>query len=136
MSEHTKNKKKSSEKAKSKSVRAGLKFPVSRVHRMLRKGNYADRIGVGASVYLTAVLEYLSAEVLQLAGNATRGNKKNRINPRHVQLAIRNDNELNALLSDVTISQGGVLPNVHSALLPKLLAELASTSGQINSNAT
>ncbi|ORX34332.1 histone H2A type 1 [Piromyces finnis] len=102
--------------AKSRSSRAGLQFPVGRVHRLLRKGNYAQRIGAGAPVYLAAVLEYLTAEILELAGNAARDNKKSRIIPRHLQLAIRNDEELNKLLSDVTISQGGVLPNIHSVL--------------------
>ena len=63
-------------KAKSRSSRAGLQFPVGRVHRFLRKGHYANRIGSGAPVYLAAVLEYLSAEILELAGNAARDNKK------------------------------------------------------------
>jgi len=87
-------------KARSRSSRAGLQFPVGRVHRMLRKGHYADRIGSGAPVYLAAVLEYLSAEILELAGNAARDNKKARIVPRHLALAVRNDEELNKLLSD------------------------------------
>ena len=106
-------------KAKSRSSRAGLQFPVGRIHRMLRKGNYAERIGAGAPVYLAAVMEYLAAEVLELAGNAARDNKKSRIIPRHIQLAVRNDEELNKLLSGVTISQGGVLPNIQAVLLPK-----------------
>ncbi len=106
-------------KSKSRSSKAGLQFPVGRVHRHLRKGNYAARVGAGAPVYLAAVLEYLAAEILELAGNAARDNKKNRINPRHVQLAVRNDEELNKLLAGVTIAQGGVLPNIHTILLPK-----------------
>ena len=106
-------------KAKSRSSRAGLQFPVGRVHRLLRKGNYAERVGAGAPVYLAAVLEYLTAEILELAGNAARDNKKTRIIPRHLQLAIRNDEELNKLLGRVTIAQGGVLPNIQAVLLPK-----------------
>ena len=102
-------------KAKTRSSRAGLQFPVGRMHRLLRKGHYAKRVGAGAPVYLAAVLEYLSAEILELAGNAARDNKKTRIIPRH----FRNDEELNKLLSGVTIAQGGVLPNIQSILLPK-----------------
>eukprot|EP00112_Aurelia_sp_Birch-Aquarium-sp1_P005878 Seg1662.26 transcript_id=Seg1662.26/GoldUCD/mRNA.D3Y31 product="Late histone H2A.L3" protein_id=Seg1662.26/GoldUCD/D3Y31 len=104
---------------RSRSERAGLQFPVGRMHRLLRKGSYAERIGGGAPVYLCAVLEYLSAEILELAGNAARDNKKARIIPRHLQLAIRNDEELHKLLSHVTIAQGGVLPNIQAVLLPK-----------------
>ena len=106
-------------KSKTRSSRAGLQFPVGRIHRHLRKGNYAERVGAGAPVYLAAVMEYLAAEVLELAGNAARDNKKSRIIPRHLQLAIRNDEELNKLLSGVTIAQGGVLPNIQAVLLPK-----------------
>ncbi|XP_063616016.1 histone H2A-like, partial [Penaeus indicus] len=110
-------------KSKSRSSRAGLQFPVGRIHRLLRKGNYAERVGAGAPVYLAAVMEYLAAEVLELAGNAARDNKKTRIIPRHLQLAIRNDEELNKLLSGVTIAQGGVLPNIQAVLLPKKTEE-------------
>ena len=106
-------------KAVSRSSKAGLQFPVGRIARYLKGGKYASRLGAGAPVYLAAVLEYLAAEVLELAGNAARDNKKTRIVPRHNQLAIRNDEELSKLLSAVTISAGGVLPNIHTVLLPK-----------------
>jgi len=106
-------------KAVSRSVRAGLAFPVGRMSRFLKNGRYAVRIGAGAPVYIAAVLEYLSAEILELAGNAARDNKRLRITPRHLQLAIRNDEELNKLLAGVTIASGGVLPNIHAQLLPK-----------------
>uniref|UniRef100_UPI00398F7006 histone H2A type 2-A-like n=1 Tax=Pristiophorus japonicus TaxID=55135 RepID=UPI00398F7006 len=106
-------------KAKSCSSRIGLQFPVSRVHRHLRKGNYAEQVGAGVPVYMAAVLENLTAEILELSGNATRDNKKTRIIPRHLQLAIRNDQELNKLLGKVTIAQGGVLPSIQAVLLPK-----------------
>jgi histone H2A len=89
------------------------------VLRNRKHGRYAPRIATGAPVYLAAVLEYLAAEILELAGNAARDNKKRRIVPRHLQLAIRNDEELSSLLTGVVISEGGVVPRVEPFLLPK-----------------
>ncbi|XP_076999684.1 histone H2A type 1-H-like [Tamandua tetradactyla] len=117
-------------KAKTCSSRAGLQFPVGRVHRLLRKGNYAERVGAGAPVYLAAVLEYLAAEILELAGNAARDKKKRRIITRHLHLAIRNDEELNKLLGKVTITQGGVLPNIQAVLLPKKMESSVAPVGR------
>ena len=107
----------------SRSSKAGLQFPVGRIGRFLKKGKFATRVGAGAPVYLASILEYLTAEILELAGNAARDNKKNRIVPRHIQLAVRNDEELNKLFGGVTIAQGGVLPNIHSVLIPKTAAK-------------
>eukprot|EP00887_Chlorella_sp_A99_P003628 scaffold7.g3628.t1 len=71
------------------------------------------------AVWISRLVRYLSAEVLELAGNAARDNKKTRIIPRHIQLAVRNDEELSKLLAGVTLPEGGVLPNIHAVLLPK-----------------
>merc|ERR1719181_1213861 len=86
----------SKKKAQSKSAKAGLTFPVARMGKNLRNMRLAKRYGAGGPVYLTAVIEYMAAEVLELAGNACRDNKKKRVTPRHL-----------------------VLPNIHSVLLPK-----------------
>ena len=109
-------------KAVSRAAKAGLQFPVGRIARYLKKGRYAERVGAGAPVYLAAVLEYLAAEVLELAGNAAKDNKKSRIVPRHIQLAVRNDEELAKLMGKTTIAAGGVLPNINVFLLPKAKA--------------
>ncbi|XBH95702.1 hypothetical protein VPH35_086221 [Triticum aestivum] len=101
----------------------GSSFPVGRIGRFLKKGRYAQRVGMGAPVYLASVLEYLAAELLELAGNAAKDNKKSRIIPRHLLLAIRNDQELGRLLAGVTIAHGGVLPNINPVLLPKKAAD-------------
>ena len=64
-----------------------------------------------------AALQYLTAEIPELAGNTTRG--KTHIIPRYLQLATHNDELLNRLLGKVTIVQGGVLPNIQAILLSK-----------------
>ncbi|XP_027350591.1 histone H2AX-like [Abrus precatorius] len=117
-------------KSVSRSTKAGLQFPVGRVARYLKAGRYAQRVGSGSPVYLSAVLEYLAAEVLELAGNAARDNKKTRIIPRHIQLAVRNDEELSKLMGHVTIASGGVLPNINQNLLPK---KVGKGKGEIGS---
>jgi len=101
-----------------KSAKAGLQFPVGRILTLMKADNYAHRIGAGAPVYLAAVLEYLTAEVLELSGNAARDNKKQRIIPRHLMLAVRNYEELNKLCEQMILPGGGVLPNIHAGLLP------------------
>merc|ERR1712165_203861 len=93
--------------------------PVGRIARLLRTGRFSKRVAAGTPVYMAAVLEYLVAEILELAGNAARDNKKQRIIPRHLTLAIRNDEELNQIFGNCTIPSGGVVPNIHQILMPK-----------------
>lgn len=101
-----------------KSAKAGLTFSVARTGRHARNMKLAKRYGAGGPVYLTAVLEYIAAEILELSGNACRDNNKKRITNRHVMLAVRDDEELNKLYKDGHIAGGGVLPHINEVLLP------------------
>ena len=101
----------------SRSAKAGLIFPVGRVSTLLRKGRFAKRVSASAGVYAAAVLEYLTAELLDIASKSVLASKKKttRITPRALTLAVRNDKDLGALLQNVTLSKGGVLPTAVAA---------------------
>ena len=99
-----------------KSSRCDLIFPVGRCNSAIRRGRYASKVGVGGGIFMAAVLEYVTCEILELAGNACAEHKKKQITPRHIMLAMKNDEELNKLISATTISTGGVLPNIHGFL--------------------
>jgi len=102
----------------SMSYKAGLEFPVTRIKNSWMKNlASAPRVGDTAAVFMAAVLEYLVAETLELAGNSARDNNRVRINNRDIMQAIRNDEELNKLTKNVVMA-GGVVPNIHSALKP------------------
>jgi len=106
-------------KKTTQSERAGLKFPVGRTARHLRYGRYAPRISSAAPVYMAAVLEYLTAEILELSGNAAKDLKHQRIVPRDIQLAVQGDEELSYLFGRRTLASGGVVPHIHKSLWPK-----------------
>ena len=87
-------------KPRSKQQRAGIVFPILRLKKYLKKGNYygvTNRMKTDVPIYLAAVMEYLTAEVLELAGDIAKHGKKARVTPRHIMLAIRNDEEVRNL---------------------------------------
>ena len=102
----------------SQSAKAGLQFSVGRVRRVMKQA-WKHSVGMTAPVYLAAVLEYLCAEVLELAGNYSRDLKVRRITPRHLLLTVRGDEELDKLLVGCSWPDGGVIPHIHAALLQK-----------------
>jgi len=121
--------KKSAKKATgNRSAKAGLIFPVGRVSSLLRKGRFAKRVSASAGVYAAATLEYLTAELLELAAKSVLASKKKttRITPRALTLAVRHDQDLGALLKDVTLSKGGVVPSVNKALDSKKKSKKSS----------
>lgn len=96
--------------------RAGLIFPVGRILRIMKSGRLAERVSDKSAVAIAAVLEYLSAEIIELAGDQAkeeRSMKKYMIKPRHITLAIRGDEELNEVVGGhVIIPMGGVIPHI------------------------
>lgn len=113
-----KSSKVAAKKGGNRSKKAGLIFPIGRVGSLLRRGQYARRVGASSAVYLAAVLEYLTAELLELTVKAAaqQKNKSKRLSPRTLTLAVRHDDDLGALLQNVTLSRGGVVPSSNKAL--------------------
>mgnify|MGYP003390101073 CR=1 FL=1 len=116
----TENKPQAGKKAKpeQRSKKAGITFNVTRVEKVMMIESNALRKSGTAAVYLAAVCEYITAEILELSGNATRDFKKHRITPRTIKLAISNDEELQRLYRD-TVIPGGVVQKIHQSLLPQ-----------------
>jgi len=117
--------KKARKQTQGRSHRAGLNFPVARVHRELRRGLYGARVGTGAPVYLAAVMEYLTAEILELAGNCAKAHKVKRVTPRHINLAILGDEDLIQVCT-ATIAGGGVMPATVKVAKVDVKAEVAN----------
>ena len=98
----------------SHSARAGLTFPVGRMHRYLKKGRYAARTSKVAAVQMAAILEYVTAEVLELSGDVARKENTKTLKPQHILLAVRSDTELNKLTSKAIFAHSGSVPFMNS----------------------
>lgn len=104
------------------SKRAGLLMPASRMKRQTKE-KFGNTLHVSPSfaVYKAAVLEYIAAEILELAGNKTKDKKKQRITERFLTLAVKDDAELNSLVGDFVLPNAGVYPmGIAEKLLPSL----------------
>ena len=108
---------------KSRSSRCDLIFPVGRVNRYYMQGKYGRKVGIGAAIYTAAVLEYLTTEVLTLAGQVAEDEQMKKITPKHIQVAIRGDEEINRLLVTCTMSiTGDIRSNIKFLLMGSSLA--------------
>ena len=113
-----------------RTIKAGLIFPVGRVHRQMRRNYHGQRISSEAPVYLAGVMQYLVTEFLISAVEATRANDRKRITPRFIQLARQNDMDFEKMWENVTIPSAGVTVNIHKELLvgrPRKLTKVSNT---------
>ncbi|CAF3874838.1 unnamed protein product [Rotaria magnacalcarata] len=123
---------------KSKSARAGVLFSVPRFHRYIKKSTPKSRVTMAAAVYTAAVIEYLTAEVLELSGNAAKDHKKQRINARHIFLAISIDEELKKMSRSSTAAVAKVpsaLTKASSSPAINLKKTTSTTAGHTASSA-
>ncbi|XP_048963268.1 uncharacterized protein [Canis lupus baileyi] len=90
---------------RSRSARAGLAFSVCQMERLLRAGRYAKRLGASAPIFLAAVIQFLTATVLGLAGDEARHRRTAYITPELVDRALHNHELLSGLFTMTTVSQ-------------------------------
>lgn len=114
---------KKKKKSVTKQAKAGLVLPVSRINKTMKVQSGLKRIGGSAPVYMTAVLEYLVGEILELAGDHTAGSNRKRVTPEDVVLAIRSDSELSKLCGGVAMYINDKLPGINDALKPAPVKE-------------
>lgn len=92
----------------SKSTKAGLVWPVSRVNNKINNDypKLVKRIGAGAPVFIAAVTEYMMAEIIELSMNQARANKRSRITVADISTAIRNDPQLHKAMHGLVVMAG------------------------------
>jgi histone H2B len=102
--------------------KAGLVFPPSRCRKFLTQSETRGfRAGSHPGVYMAAVVEYLCAEILELAGNSARERKKVTISMKDLTLAVFNDSELTHLMKHLKIKlfNAGMISGMPTESLPE-----------------
>ena len=119
---------KGGKKPMTQAKRAGIVLPPARILKMMRADRLNQRISGKAAVTLTALLNYITEELLAVTGDYVKdnGKGKKRLTNRHLQLAVSNDIELSKLFASSIIFQGGKAPHIEPALLPKKKVQNAS----------
>ena len=83
-------------------------FPTAHVRDHIR--SFApDEVAAGAPEYMAAVLEYVTADVLQRAGDAARSGAASHITPHHIRQAVRGNADLTELVGEKALEEGGLL---------------------------
>ena len=123
-------------KAVATATRAGLLFSVPRVTKLMRRDRLAATVGTRPAVVMAAVMEYIASEILELAGNLSQDAGVVRVTPRHIMLAIANDEELSKVISGAIFHESGVAPNLEPALLPQKKGAKGKASKRQSSGGT
>ena len=115
------------------------KFSVGKIAKFCKHGRFSERIGGGTPVYLAAVLEYITAEILDLANSKlqeekSKKDKAKRITPRHIMLAIKSDPELTEFFKDVIFLGSGVVPNMKDTGRQKKKKAIEETDSEVDSD--
>merc|ERR1711959_243027 len=115
----TASKSKAKARAVSSAKRAGVMLPPTKIMKLMKRDRLNKTIRRDSSIYMAGVLEYLAQEIFELSGEIAKKEKKARINPRHIKLALSDDEELFKIFGSALIHEGGVVPHIEQALLPK-----------------
>ncbi|XP_021251717.1 late histone H2A.2.2-like [Numida meleagris] len=115
----------------SRSSRAGLLFPVSRIDRQLRRGQFAERFGASASVYLAAVLQWVTHKTMDSAGKISKKSNEQCISPCHLRMSVKNSSVLKHLLGSGPKHRGRAVPRSQRVASP---SKMKKTKGRKRSH--
>ena len=116
----------------SNNTRADTLFPVGRLTRMLRR--YNDRVGISAGCFMAATLQYITAEIMDFAGEISDEEKKKTILPRHLCKAVREDILFSKLMASATIIESSVPDHIETFLLPKKKQKEIAEQGGVDAS--